>query len=135
MHKFLQNKLWRDKMPDIKRSMGSVIHTLKLDDEEYDRQLRIKLTEETAEVCVAKSRSELIEELADVFEVIDALCAVHKISAEDIDVVQTTKRQEKGGFYERAFVTVAEHPVGSSGELYCRAQPDKYPEIIEQDTE
>ena len=130
MHKFLQNKLWRDKMPDIKRAVGSIVHVKDLDDAEYALQLRIKLTEETAEVCVAQSRSELVEELADVLEVIDALCAMHKIAPEDVKIAQVKKREEKGGFYQRAFVTIAEHPAGSGGELYCRAQPDKYPEVL-----
>src|SRR3990172_5118971 len=123
MLKFLQNKLWRDKMPDIKRAVGSIVHVKELDDAEYALQLRVKLTEETAEVCVAPSKNELVEELADVLEVIDALCALHNISAEDVHAVQTKKREEKGGFYQRAFVTIAEHPTGSGGELYCRAQP------------
>jgi len=130
MHKFLQNKLWRDKMPEIKRAAGSIVHTQELDDAEYALQLRIKLTEETAEVCVAQSKRELIEELADVLEVIDALCAMHKIAPEDVQEAQIKKREEKGGFYGRAFVTIAEHPAGSGGELYCRAQPDKYPEVL-----
>ena len=132
VHKFLQNKLWRDKMPAIKRAVGSIIHTQELDDAEYDCQLRIKLTEEIAEVCVAQSHKELVEELADVFEAIDALCVLHKISSKEVCEAQTKKRDERGGFYERAFVTIAEHPAGSDGEAYCRAQPDKYPEIIEK---
>lgn len=39
-------------------------------DEEYDDQLRLKLAEEAAEVGEAKSHDELIEKLADIFEVI-----------------------------------------------------------------
>lgn len=130
MHKFLQNKLWRDKAPDMMRARGSIIHVTKIDDAEYDRQLRIKLTEEAAEVCAAQSQKQLIEELADVLEVIDAVCALHEISSEDVRVMQTKKRDERGGFYKRAFVTIAEHPAGSFGEQYCRAQPDKYPEVL-----
>ena len=130
MHKFLQNKLWRDKMPEIVRARGSLVHIASLNDEEYDKQLKIKLMEEMQEVCAATSQQELIEELADVYEVIDALCALRKISFTDVRDVQTKKRDERGGFYERMFVTMTEHKPGSIGEQYCRAQPDKYPEII-----
>lgn len=130
MHKFLQNKLWRDKMPDIVRARGSLVHVISLNNEEYEAQLKIKLAEEMQEVCVATTQNDLIEELADVYEVIDALCALRKISVDDIRIVQTQKRNERGGFYKRMFVTTTEHAAGSLGEQYCRAQPDKYPEII-----
>lgn len=130
MHKFLQNKLWRDKAPDLMRATGSIIHITQLDDVQYAEQLKIKLKEEAEEVCVAQDNKELIEELADVFEVIDALCALHKISLEDVRMAQQEKRDKRGGFYGRSFVTIAEHAAGSFGEQYCRAQPDKYPEIL-----
>lgn len=130
MHKFLQNKLWRDKAPEMMRQKGSIIHVKNLDRTEYNHQLRIKLIEETAEVFVAQSNQELIEEMADVFEVIDSLCALHGISLKDVRAMQIQKKGDRGGFDERAFVTIAEHPAGSYGEQYCRAQPDKYPEVL-----
>ncbi len=129
MHKFQQNKLWRDKLPARMEAMGSIIHIKQLDDAEYDDQLRIKMLEEADEVRVAKNSTELLEELADVYEVVDALCALHGISKEQLLAIQTKKREDRGGFYGRSYVTVAEHPAGSFGEHYCRAQPEKYPEI------
>jgi predicted house-cleaning noncanonical NTP pyrophosphatase (MazG superfamily) len=130
MHKFLQNKLWRDKAPNLMRATGSIVRVIHLDDAQYEEKLKIKLQEEVEEVCVAKDKKELIEELADVFEVVDALCALHKISLEEVHAVQQEKRDKRGGFYERAFVTIAEHAAGSHGEQYCRVQPEKYPEIV-----
>ena len=117
-------------MPEQLNRTGSVVHLVPLNDTEYDQQLRIKLLEETEEVCAAQSHKQLIEELADLYEVIDALCLLHKIDKETVRIVQSKKRDERGGFYERAFVTIAEHPAGSYGEHYCRAQPNKYPEVI-----
>ena len=130
MHKFKQNKLWRDKMPPMSEAQGSIIHIQQLSDTEYDAQLRVKLDEETTEVIVAQSHKELLEELADVYEVIDALCALHNISKDELLAAQHKKYESRGGFYERAFVTIAEHPAGSFGEQYCRAQPEKYPEVL-----
>ncbi len=130
MHKFLQNKLWRDKAADLMRATGSIIHVKQLDDLQYEEQLKMKLREEIEEVCVAQGNTELIEELADVFEVIDAVCALQKISLEEVRTVQQEKRDKRGGFFERVFVTIAEHVARSSGEKYCRAQPDKYPEAV-----
>lgn len=128
--KFKQNKLWRDKMPTIKEAEGSIIHITPLSDAEYDEQLRVKLNEEVDEVIAAQSTTDLIEELADVYEVIDAVCALHKINKDDLLAIQRKKYEARGGFYERKFVTIAEHPAGSSGEQYCRAQPEKYPEVL-----
>ena len=130
MRKFQQNKLWRDKAVTNIESWGSVVHYRRLDDAEYNEQLRLKLLEEADEVAKAKDRKALIAELADVFEVIDTLCKLHGISKEELLAVQTAKREERGGFYERLFVTVAEHKVGGPGEKYCLADPEKYPEVL-----
>lgn len=130
MRTFLQNKLWRDKLVDIRESEGSCITWRYLSDTEFDEKLRVKLTEETEEVVTAKSRHELIIELADVFEVIDALAKLHGISKEEIISAQLKKRDERGGFEGRKFVETAKHPIGSFADGYCLADPKKYPEII-----
>ncbi len=129
MYKFQQNKLWRDKIPDMLSAHGSIVHVMPLSDEQYDAQLRIKLLEEADEVHAAKDLHALVEELADVYEVVDALCKLHNISQQQVRAIQAKKRHEKGGFEQRAYVTIAEHPAGSAGEIYCRAQPEKYPEV------
>ncbi len=129
MRKFLQNKLWRDKMPQKLEATGSTIHIKKLTDAEFDNELRIKLLEEADEVQTAQSKDELIGELADIYEVIDTICTLHGINKEAILSVQTQKRTDRGGFMERKYVTIAEHPEGSYGVEYCLAQPEKYPEI------
>ena len=130
MRIFKQNKLWRDKLPAFRESLGSIIHIKQLSDAEYDMQLREKLSEEAQEVCLAQNKKDLMEELADLQEVIDALCALHTISKGALEEVQAKKRDNYGGFYNRTYVTNAEHPVGSYGEQYCLAQPNKYPEVL-----
>lgn len=130
MRIFKQNKLWRDNAPDMmEQNHGSRIHWRRLDDVEFDKEIRIKLLEEADEVVAAKTRDALIGELADLYEVIDAIADLHSISTEEILAAQTKKRDERGGFMGRRFVDVAEHPVGSFGERYCLADPEKYPEI------
>ena len=131
MRMFKQETLYRDKMVEfLEQKCGSRIHWCLLGDADFDREIRSKLLSETEEVVAAKDRNTLIGELADVYEVIDALTALHNISKEEIIASQTKKRDERGGFMGRKFVTVAEHPVGSFGEKYCLADPEKYPEII-----
>ena len=129
--KFLQNKLWRDNaVAMMEQNSGSTIHWRRLDDKEYDAQLRIKLVEEIEEVATAKTKDTLKAEIADVCEALDALMLLHDITKEEVDDIQMRKRIERGGFEERTFVEVAEHPIGSYGEKYCLADPLKYPEIM-----
>ncbi len=129
--KFLQNKLWRDNIPKmLEESSGSIIHWRRLDDAEYDEQLRVKLIEEAEEVVAAKTVDELKAEIADVYEVFDAIMKLHGIKKEEVNAIQLRKRIERGGFDERMFVEVAEHLVGSYGEKYCLADPVKYPKVL-----
>lgn len=133
MRIFKQNKLWRDKMIEImEQNHGSKVHWRQLSDKEFDEQIRIKLIEEAQEVVAAKDRKELIAELADLYEVIETLAELHGINKDDITLIQTQKKQERGGFTQRRFVETAEHPEGSFGEHYCLADPQKYPEIIKE---
>lgn len=132
MRVFKQNKLWRDKAVEImEQSHGSKVHWRCLSDAEFDQQLRIKLLEESHEVATAKDRNELINELADIYEVIDSLAQVNQIFHDEIRAVQIKKLTERGGFSGKKFVTIAEHSAGSFGEKYCLADPEKYPEVFE----
>ncbi len=128
--KFQQNKLWRDKAVELMENMGSKIHWKQLNDQEFTEQLKIKLTEETQEVCNAQNKQELMEELADILEVVTAFCDVNNITLQDVITTQNKKRQERGGFSERKFITIAEHPKNSFGEKYCLNDPKKYPEVF-----
>ncbi|UNE35338.1 nucleoside triphosphate pyrophosphohydrolase [Vermiphilus pyriformis] len=131
MRKFTQNKLWRDKVIDQLQTQGSIIDYIILDSASYSKELKSKLIEEAHEVQSAHTRETIIAELADVFEVVDALCKVYNIERNDITLVQNAKRDERGGFLNRKYVVSAQHVVGSMGEAYCLNDPDKYPEIIE----
>lgn len=131
MRTFYQNKLWRDKAVEKMEKHGSVMHWRWLDDAQYSQQLLLKLVEEAQEAVDAQSGNDLIEELADVRDIVDALCTLHSITSEQIAQAQAARYQERGGFLNRVFVEKAEHPEGSFGVEYCLAQPHKYPEIIE----
>ena len=129
--KFKQGKLWRDKAVDLLKEMGSKIHWMRLEGEQFEEQLRVKLLEEAAEVSEAKNKEGLLEELADLLEVISAFCELYEVNLEDIVKLQAKKRDARGGFHGRKFVTVAEHPIGSFAERYCLNDQDKYPEIFD----
>src|SRR5690242_3446620 len=82
---YMSNKLWRDKAVDmLETKHGSIIVWEYLNDADFNTQLRAKLEEEAQEVAKTQSIPELIEEIADVYEVIDTLLALHKIDKADI---------------------------------------------------
>lgn len=130
--KFQQNKLWRDKAIELLEQTGSKIHWIQLNDQEFEEQLRIKFAEESQEVIKSTTKEQLIEELADILEVIASFGDVYEFTLQDVIDAQIKKKQARGGFSGRKFVTIAEHQDGSFGTQYCLADPNKYPEIIEE---
>lgn len=130
---FIQNKLWRDHAVDMLEKQGSIIHWQRLDDEMFDKELRLKLIEEAKEVASATSEEELYCELADVLEIIDTICISRNLSQDKIRALQIDKKATRGGFEERKYVTLAEHLEGSFGACYCLADSEKYPELKPQD--
>ncbi len=91
------NKLVRDKIIGIVEAKGGQATFHIADRAEYWQKLKEKLREEVEEFMEAESQ----EEMADVFEVINAILKEKGWGIEDIVAVQKTKRAEKGGFDER----------------------------------
>ena len=90
------DKLVRDKIPEIILKKGSTPVThVAIDDAEYWQRLRAKLQEEVSEFL---AETNIKEELADVLEVIDAICVFKGIDRAVLASVQTKKREERGGF-------------------------------------
>jgi len=126
---FKQNKLIRDKILGIMEGKGSKLYSYNLNDQDFLKQLKIKLIEEATEVHRAQTEKEILEELADVMEIIHSIIKINNLTIKDLELAQEKKRNEKGGYLQRIFLTFAEHPKDSPQERYCLANPDKYPEV------
>ena len=94
------NKLVRDRIPEIIRRNGDECETALLAEEDYRAALREKLIEEAREASSA-SGDDLILELADLHEVLDALLRAYGISDETVQAAQMRRREERGGFDKR----------------------------------
>ena len=70
-----------------------------LDNEEYLQELDKKLNEEIAEYQADKS----IEEMADVLEVLFAICEARGHSVEELMKIRNGKRENRGGFEKKIF--------------------------------
>lgn len=108
-----KGKLVRDLIPTEISSRGrTAVLAGPVDDELFERLLREKLVEEANEVLSAPNDFELIEELADLREVYQKLCALRGITLEVIRAAQTRKAQRKGQFFDRVMLicSTGEYP-------------------------
>lgn len=98
------NKLVRDKIPEIIEAEGKRCVTHILSDEKYIAALEVKLNEEVAEYHADKS----LEELADVLEVLQAICMASGYTLEELEVMRAEKANERGGFAGKIFLEYVE---------------------------
>lgn len=99
MHTNFTGKLVRDKIPQIIEADGLTPIIEILSDEDYLIELDRKLNEEVAEYQESKS----IEELADILEVILAICTARDHSSDVLELTRLRKRIERGGFEDKLF--------------------------------
>ena len=91
-------KLVRDKIPEIiRKNEGRIALTHHAADEEYWGKLKEKLQEEVDEFM----NDENEEELADILEVIHAICDHKKINPKYLELFRQKKAEERGGFKDK----------------------------------
>lgn len=73
LKRFKVEKLIRNFVPDFLRKKDIIVHERSMEQDEFIAKLKDKLQEEAGEVKQSENEIELIEELADVLEVIYAL--------------------------------------------------------------
>lgn len=100
----IYNKLVRDKIPEMIEADGKMCRTHILSEEEYIAALEEKLNEEVAEYQADKT----LEEMADVLEVLHAICVARGYMLEELKEVRVKKAEERGGFWERIFLESVE---------------------------
>ena len=91
-------KLVRDKIPNVIPAAEShLFQFVPLSDVEYSEELKKKLVEEVEEYLKAEN----IEELADIYEVLDAIIKFKTFDVDEIHRVKKNKLDQRGGFEER----------------------------------
>jgi len=96
-------KLIRDKIPEIIRSKGGKPVVRLAGNDEYHNHLRLKLQEEVTEFL----RDDNPEELADIMEVILAICDEKGFSRAELELVRQQKATEKGRFTDKIILEEA----------------------------
>lgn len=130
MPKFYFNKLVRDGvlegcLVDPKVETDYRI----LDGIELKQEFIAKVYEEADEIPVRETADkEVIDEIADLQDVVTALRRVYGLSEEDIEEAQERKQQKKGGFEKAAYIESVNLADDSEWIGYFRADPKKYRE-------
>lgn len=114
MARKVYNKLVRDRIPEILAARGKQSATEVLDETAYHAALRAKLVEEAQEAARTGDREALLQELADVMEVVEALCEAHRIHPEALRVAQEIAMGDRGRFTERLLLRWVEEPPSRS---------------------
>jgi predicted house-cleaning noncanonical NTP pyrophosphatase (MazG superfamily) len=100
-------KLVRDKIPEIIEATGGAPSVRQLDEKAFRQALDAKLTEEVRELLSAKDPADIVEEAADVVEVLRAIVGLHGKDLHDVMRVADEKRRLRGGFELRLFLQKA----------------------------
>ncbi len=90
-------KLVRDNIPEIMRQAGKTPIVSIADKTQFYSLLKNKLQEEVLEFLESDEK----EELADILEVIHALCEVKQVAMSDLETIRLEKRKARGAFSKR----------------------------------
>jgi predicted house-cleaning noncanonical NTP pyrophosphatase (MazG superfamily) len=110
------NKVVRDKIPAVIESRGEKVEVVQLTGDALLAGLRQKLVEEAYEALDAKAGDDLIAELADVQEVLNAIVHALQLNRGQLEKERVDKSKRRGGF-ERGYMlrrTATPHSLSSS---------------------
>lgn len=91
------DQLVRDRVPDIITKAGKKVYLKTLSEEELGDALKQKLQVEVNEY----TKSDRIEELADILEVVEALVQIHGEDMKTLESIKAQRRKKRGGFDKR----------------------------------
>jgi predicted house-cleaning noncanonical NTP pyrophosphatase (MazG superfamily) len=96
----VNNKLVRDKIPEVIAKSGKESRCRILEADEYRTELNKKLLEECSEWIESSEATEI----ADILEVLRAIADVKGFDWEKIEGLRVEKCKERGGFKEKIFL-------------------------------
>lgn len=91
------NKLIRDRIPEILERQQVPFAVEEMPPADYRQALRQKLVEEAQEAAAAAD-ADLVTELADLWEVIDATLQAYGLERQQVLACQRQRQLERGGF-------------------------------------
>ena len=99
------NKLVRDGIPQKIATKGEAYEVRAIvDDAEYQQELLKKIQEEAQALSRVSTRTEFLDEYADLMVVLDALTKLLEVSEAEIQVAMTENVSRKGLYTDRHFL-------------------------------
>ena len=129
MKVYRYNRLGRNKSETFLATKGVKSTIVIVRGDQYKQALRDKLVEEAHEVVTAQSHDELIEELADVSELMQAIYAAYNISPAQIERARKAKEESRGSFSQGLLIKTFEVNDGAPADRYYQ---DKGLELISE---
>jgi predicted house-cleaning noncanonical NTP pyrophosphatase (MazG superfamily) len=102
-----EGKLVRDRIPDVIRKSGGAPVVTTIAPELRLEALKLKLREECAELIDA-APAELLEEVADVFEVLRGIALAAGATWEQVEAQAADKRDDRGGFVQGVWLVATD---------------------------
>lgn len=103
MKKIFHKKLIRDKIPQVIKANGEEYELRVMGKREFEKELKKKLVEEAKELAESK-RDNLLNEMADVLELLKSMADFYKINFKLVEKKQVEKRKARGGFKKKLFL-------------------------------
>ena len=91
-------KLVRDKIPILIQSKGENVNTISITPEQTLELIKQKIIEEALEFFWETGNDNLMEELADIYELIRSASKIFDVNIDEIKAIADNKREKKGGF-------------------------------------
>lgn len=111
------NKLVRDKVPENIEEGGEVVNKIHISGELLLRSLREKLVEEAFEVLDAVGQKSILEELADVSEIIQEILININVDKEELQQIRQMKYEKAGGFKNGTVLLDTSNPLPTTKSL------------------
>ena len=132
-------KLVRNKTPEMLASSGFLVSFRGVKNDELRKYVKEKLLEETLEFVNAEKKADLIEELADIYTVIDLILDAMGLACAEIEAAIEKKRREKGDF-SNGYLLMSYEEVPVSDDLEVSYFPGNvsvrpYDDIVSQEYE
>lgn len=103
MKKIFHKKLIRDKIPQVIKANGEEYELRVMGKREFEKELKKKLVEEAKELAESK-RDNLLNEMADVLELLKSMADFYKINFKLVEKKQVEKRKARGAFKKKLFL-------------------------------
>jgi len=111
------NKLVRDKIKDNILDKGESVDYTRLDGEHLLQAMKNKLIEESFEVLDAKEQDSIIDEIADVSEVVEAILCQLGVQKSEVEERRAIKKEKSGGFDEGLILLKTKNKIPINNEV------------------